>query len=117
MMTEPTPVVQVSPAQPKSHMVRKVTAIILVLVVLVVFFFAPVVPYTFANSNTLRSSFSSYAGSGSISSITASVSPSYAILSCGEVWNPSAIISIVYEGNVLYQYSYKGWNGGQWLCN
>lgn len=111
-MAEPTPAAQVAPAQPKSHFVRNVIVIVLVLGGLAVFFYGPVVPYTFAKSDTLGSSFSSYLGSGYSSSITASVSPSYAIFSCGEVWNPSISVNILGS-----QISYQGWNGGRWFCS
>lgn len=94
-----------------SHIGRDVVAIIVVLGVLLVFFFAPIVPHTFTNFDLFSSSFSGYFGTGSGFSATAPVSPSYSIFHCGEVWNPR--VSINYLG---YPERYLAWTGGQWLC-
>jgi len=95
----------------ESYIVRIVVATIVVLGALLVFFFAPIVPHTFTNFDPFSSSFSGYFGTGSGFSATASVSPSYSVFHCGEVWNPR--VSINYLG---FPERYVAWTGGQWLC-
>ncbi len=77
-----------------------VGGVVLVLVVLA-FFLAPVVDYTFSSYNF---------GIGT-AQVTAYVSPSFYLLGCGMVWNPTQ------SGSALnITVSHQLWSGGEWRC-
>lgn len=80
----------------------QITAVVVIVIVLVLLFlFAPVVSYTFTSSNF---------GVGTYT-ITAQVSPSFYVVGCGLVWNPTKSVSAF--GSSASQQIYSG---GEWKC-
>jgi hypothetical protein len=78
-----------------------VACCIVVVLGLVVFFFVPLVPYTFSSEN-----FAGYTGQ-----VSAQVSPSFYALGCGIVFNPTQSGS---AGGITI--SHQIFSGGEWRC-
>ena len=78
-----------------------VVGAIVVVVVVLAFLFAPIIPYTFSSAN-----FAGYSGS-----VSATVSPSFYALGCGIVFNPTESGSL---GGVTV--SHQIYSGGEWRC-
>jgi hypothetical protein len=87
-------------AAPNSHVKRNLAVLGILVIFLIVFFAAPVVPYTFA----------SYSYGGYSASATGTVSMSYALFHCGEVSSTSAGVTI---GGYTYNY---GATASGWAC-
>jgi hypothetical protein len=73
----------------------------IVAIILVFFFLAPVVPYTFSSAN-----FGVYTGQ-----VSAQVSPSFYVLGCGIVFNPTESGS-----GPGITVSHQLYSGGEWKC-
>jgi hypothetical protein len=74
---------------------------VVVVVIVVLFLLAPIVPYTFSSSN-----FGAYSGN-----VSAQVSPSFYLLGCGVVFNPTQSGSA--PGVTV---SHQIYAGGEWKC-
>ncbi|MGA2664735.1 MAG: hypothetical protein ABSF83_07310 [Nitrososphaerales archaeon] len=72
-----------------------------VVVLLLVFFLVPAIPYTFSSVN-----FAGYSGG-----VSAQVSPSFYALGCGVVFNPTETGSV---GGITV--SHQIYSGGEWRC-
>jgi hypothetical protein len=78
-----------------------IVACVIITVLTLVFFFAPVIPYTFSSV-----SFAGYSGS-----VSAQVSPSFYGLGCGIVFNPTETGSVA-----SVSVSHQIYSGGEWQC-
>lgn len=74
---------------------------VLAVILLAVFLFAPIIPATLYSNNLF----------GAAIQVNAQVSPSYYLIGCGVVMNPTAQSSAL-KMTVSYQY----WVGSQWHC-
>ncbi|MDA4123579.1 MAG: hypothetical protein OK456_10410 [Thaumarchaeota archaeon] len=73
----------------------------IIVIIVLVFFLAPLVPYTFSSVN-----FAGYSGN-----VSAQVSPSFYALGCGIVFNPTQSGSL---GGITV--SHQIYSGGEWQC-